>query len=159
MTTQFNDVTTLENNFNAAMEAANDPIKARENRFNDLNKIITKANNAYGSTDAPENKKEKLQKMANVITGAGVKRIRLSDGKLDPKHISISHQSFVNKLNNDWLARMDDSAVIPQPRRKTARPPYNAPPPRPGSPNSQQFLVRSAHLPRMFGVHAALLQP
>ena len=100
MQNQYTTVDSQEKALNTAIETAEGPVHSRQDKFAALNKTVSKVNNSYGSTNASKRDKSRVQKLTANIRGDNAKRIRLSNGKLDPKFISRSHLSFVNKLNN-----------------------------------------------------------
>lgn len=94
---------------NSAIQKANPLIHKRALLFDPLNKLITRSLNNLSSTECMQATKDNAKSLANVIRGitkyippeekpvAGA----IPADKTDPEgHISTSHGSFVNRVNN-----------------------------------------------------------
>lgn len=77
-----------------------EPINEREIEFVEMKKILTRANNIFGSSKASRPAKKDANGLVKKILGRGIKVKYLPDGSVDPKKISNSQQSYVKMTKN-----------------------------------------------------------
>ena len=100
MTTQWTDAQTNHNNYLGKLVDTKIPVDEREDLFETLTSIVTRANNMFGSTAAKTSVKKDVRGYLNKILGRNIKIPRLEGGVPDPKYVSNSQQSFVKKTYN-----------------------------------------------------------
>ena len=100
MTAQSTAANTLQTEFNTALAEASAPMQEREIFFINLQKLITRAINYYESLQPSKQAIAKARGLVKAIRGTNVRVERLENGEPDPTHISNSHQSFAQILNN-----------------------------------------------------------
>ncbi|HRO43847.1 MAG TPA: hypothetical protein PL009_13505 [Flavipsychrobacter sp.] len=85
---------------NTTSQQAKGPINAREEAYEELEPLVTRAFNFYASTNASEQAIADAKGLADKIRGVGVVVQRDAEGNPDPNHVSNSHQSYVQRLNH-----------------------------------------------------------
>lgn len=83
----------------AAVQNAKLPINERFKLFEPVDKLVTKTLNYYKSTDASDQLKLNAKSLADKYRGFGAKPKKLADGTPDPKAVSTSHRSYVQKAD------------------------------------------------------------
>ena len=99
MTAKWTAGDTAHNILTLAMQNAKNPINAREILFAPLDKLVVRSFNYFKSTSASAQVKKDAKGLVVKITGSNVKVPKLPDGTPDPNHISLSHQSFVQRTD------------------------------------------------------------
>lgn len=101
MTLKWTAVNDMQNAYLLAKDNTNLPIDERELKFEKLNKLARRTVSLYESTHAIKQAVADAKSFLKKITGSNVKVKKLEDGITpDPKYISNSHQSFVQKMAN-----------------------------------------------------------
>jgi hypothetical protein len=100
MTLQWTAVSTAHNSYLQKLVDTKVPIDEREDLFQLLKGIVTRANNMFGSTSAKASVKKDVRGYKVKILGSNVKIKMMEGGIPDPKYVSNSQQSFVKKIYN-----------------------------------------------------------
>jgi len=90
---------TAHQSLTAAVQAAKNPINARQILFEPTEKLVTRTLNYFKSTDASDQIKADAKGLADRFRGYGVDVDTLPDGTPDPADVSTSHQGFVQKAD------------------------------------------------------------
>lgn len=101
MTAKWTTVSTFHSAYLHGWDNAKLPIGERENLFERFDKLVVRTIGIYESTKAIKEAKETAKGFVRKITGSNVKVLKLEDGVTPaPNHISNSHQSYVQKVDN-----------------------------------------------------------
>jgi hypothetical protein len=100
MTLQYASVKALHEDYQQAVVAAILPQEERRMACKEMKKIAVLAVENFESSDVEENAKAKVRSLMEKITGSKVRRARLANGRLDPKHKSNSHLSYPQVIDN-----------------------------------------------------------
>jgi hypothetical protein len=100
MTAQWTAVDALHTAYLDALDETKIPINDREILFDKLRILSVRSRNLYESTKASSLSKNDAKGFVRKITGSSVKFPKLANNVPDPKHVSNSHQSFVNQADN-----------------------------------------------------------
>jgi hypothetical protein len=100
METQWTNAVAMHSSYLAKLAETKGPINEREIIFNDLRKLVPRVNNMFAASDANDEVKKDVYGLVKKILGRGVLIKYLEDGKIDPKWISNSQQSYVKKTGN-----------------------------------------------------------
>jgi hypothetical protein len=99
MTGLWTSADTAHGKLTNSLQLSKIPINEREGMFEGLNKLVTKTFNYYESTEATKGALKDAKGLADRIRGFGAVVKKLPDGSVDPKGVSKSHQSFVQKYD------------------------------------------------------------
>ncbi|MFI5218803.1 MAG: hypothetical protein ACHQNT_04880 [Bacteroidia bacterium] len=99
MTTLWTTGDTAHQSLTAAIQAAKNPINARQILFEPTEKLVTRTLNYFKSTAASDQIKADAKGLADRFRGYGVDVDLLPDGTPDPADVSTSHQGFVQKAD------------------------------------------------------------
>ena len=100
MTTQYNDVMVLQNDYKESQQATTVLVNTREQLFTEMRAIAVRSINEFESTKASVSVKKDARRLLNKITGKYKKIKKLDNGLPDPKYVSQSQQGYVNKVEN-----------------------------------------------------------
>ena len=100
MTAQSTAADTAHSNYLAKLENTKEPINEREIVFINLKKLVPRVNNIFASSVASKASKRDAAGLMKKILGRGVRVRYMADGKIDPKWISNSQQSYVKMTKN-----------------------------------------------------------
>jgi hypothetical protein len=100
MTTQYNEVETLQTDYISSLEATKVAINTREILFKQMKEIAVRSINVFESSKASTSVKKDARGLLNKVVG-NYKKIKVLDNGLpDPKHVSQSQQGFENMVKN-----------------------------------------------------------
>jgi hypothetical protein len=100
MTAQSTAADAAHSSYLEKLDDTKEPINEREIEFVNMKKLVTRANNIFRSSVASKASKRDAAGLMKRILGRGVKVRYLPDGKIDPKWISNSQQSYVKMTKN-----------------------------------------------------------
>ena len=108
MTTKYDNALSLHKDYITALEETKLPINDREILYIELGRVVTRSYNLFLSTKASIQTKKDAKGYMVKITGRNALVPKLDDGVTpDPKHISTSQQSYVQKVDNfDKLVKL-----------------------------------------------------
>jgi len=99
MIIQWETANTAHQALTLAIQQAKIPINEREILFEPTSKLVTRTLNYFESTDASKEIKKDAKGLADKFRGFHIVVEKLPDGNPDPKHVSNSHMSFVQRAD------------------------------------------------------------